>query len=119
RAASSSRDLSLSDGGIPRSLRQRAFEVVHPIEDSRRSGSDKARDNIATSKMATADKGPDRHPGGAARGNAGNAVLDHHASRRLDAHGLRRVKEEIGSRLAAGYHLAGEYPVAEEILQAG
>ena len=69
--------------------------------------------------MRAAGEGEDAHARAVRRVDAGGAVLDDDAVRRIDAHVARRMQEKIGRRFASRYHGGTVYMRFEHFQQAG
>ncbi len=69
--------------------------------------------------MRTAGEGEDAHACRARGIDAGGAVLDDNAIRRIDAHVAGGMQEKIGRRFASRYHGGTVYMRFEHFQQAG
>ena len=82
--------------------REQVGQLPHIVKRDRRPGCAK-RFIIARSAMAASVKAEDGHAGGKRAGNAGDAVLDHHASPRKCGHLRGREQEQIGCGFAVAH----------------
>ena len=73
---------------------------------------------VAVAHVSAGQQAHHRHAGGDPGGHARLAVLDHQGASGIDAHGLSRVQEQVGVRLAALDLQAGEDGVVEPVDQA-
>src|SRR5439155_6084361 len=94
-------------------------EIRHSPEHA--IGSGLAQKGLAVTRLmvAASDKSPNGHAGRLARLDTANAVLDDEGATWIRLHPFGCVKEEVGCRLAAGYHLRGIETHVEMRCEAG